>query len=1051
MPHACGPVDVFYCYAHQDEHLRQGLDAHLSLLQRQGLISAWHERRVRAGMDWADEIDAHLETASLIVLLISPAFLASGYCSGSEMRYALERERTRDARVIPILLRPVAWRGAPFAHLPVLPTGARALTSWKNRDEGFVDIAAGIRRALTDRWLQQFSASQTILWNVPQPPKPCFLGREDLLTQLHTQLQLHDSTAPSQRQAISGLGGVGKTQIAVEYAYRYRESYQQVLWVRAENSETLNSSYCELAALLQLSEQHVGDQEVLIEAVKRWLQTQKGWLLICDNADEPELLAPFLPPTLGGQLLLTSRSRTLSRLGIAQPLLVDAFAPEQGALLLLRRAGLLAPDADLAQASPANRQAAQQISQELGGLPLALDQAGAYLEVTGRSLSAYQRLYQQRRAVQLGQRRGPAKDHPEPVAITCSLLFARVAEESPAAVEILRLCAFVAAAAIPSELFTEGASALGPLLAPLANDPLAFEGMIETLRAYALVERDAANETLTVHRLIQASVRDSLVPEIQHTWLGRAAQALFVTFPDIGAATWPACERLLPHALQCIQWLDHARIASLGAARLLNETAYYLDERARFRESEPLWRQALEIRERILGVEHSATVLSLNNLGLSYSEQGRYAEAEPLWRQALEIRERVLGAEHPETVNSLNNLAIIYDTQGRYAEAEPLYKRVLKISGRVLGTEHPDTAGSLANLGVLYKKQERYEEAELLARRALEIRERVLGAEHPETADSLGSLSVLYGEQGRYAEAEPLALRALEINQRVLGAEHPETATSLNNLGYLYDEQGRYGDAEPLLLRALEIRERVLGAEHPSTASSLNSLGILCKRQGRYEQAEVLMLRALEIRERVLGAEHPETVMNLSNLGYLYNEQGRYEEAELLYRRALAIRERVLGVEHPDTARSLSGLGMLYYDQGRYEEAEPLVRRALEIEERVLSSEHPETADSLNNLSLVYREQGRYEEAEPLVRRALEINQQVLGAEHPDTAWSLRYLSVLYKKQERYEEAEPLARRALEINQRVLGVEHRGTRLSQDNYQEIVLHLQAGEQGADNA
>ncbi|HEY0754932.1 MAG TPA: tetratricopeptide repeat protein [Ktedonobacteraceae bacterium] len=301
------------------------------------------------------------------------------------------------------------------------------------------------------------------------------------------------------------------------------------------------------------------------------------------------------------------------------------------------------------QASPAKRQAAQQISQDLGGLPLALDQAGAYLEATGTSLPTYQRIYQQHRSVILGQRRGPAQDHPEPVTTTWSLSFALVAEQNRAAVEALRFCSFLAADAIPIELFTEGADELGPLLAPLADDPLAFEQVIETLRAYSLIERDSANETLSMHRLVQDIVRDTLEPEIQHTWIERSALALIATFPKIEAPDWPACERLLPHALQCIQWLDQARIDSPEAARLLNQTAYYLDDRARYGDAEPLYRRALAIRERVLGGEHPDTAHSLNNLAGLYRVQGRYRDAEPLYRRALEINERVLGVEHPNT------------------------------------------------------------------------------------------------------------------------------------------------------------------------------------------------------------------------------------------------------------------------------------------------------------------------------------------------------------------------------------------------------------------
>lgn len=295
MPDTQNPAEVFYSYAHKDERWRQKLDTHLSLLKRQGLISSWHDRRIVAGMDWAHEIDTHLNSAAIILLLISADFLASDYCYGIEMQRALERDQTKEARVIPILLRSVDWQSAPFARLHVLPLDAKPITTWSNKDAAFADVAAGIRRAIEDLSLSASSTSPTLLWNVPLPRNPFFLGRDNLLTQLHAQFQ-NRSSAISQKQALSGLGGIGKTQLAAEYAYRYRESYQAVLWVRAENIETLNASYSELAVLLNLSEQQEQNQDALVLAVKRWLQTQKGWLLIFDNADEPDLLVPFLPP-----------------------------------------------------------------------------------------------------------------------------------------------------------------------------------------------------------------------------------------------------------------------------------------------------------------------------------------------------------------------------------------------------------------------------------------------------------------------------------------------------------------------------------------------------------------------------------------------------------------------------------------------------------------------------------------------------------------------------------------------------------------------------------
>src|SRR5437762_4835878 len=299
-PQCTSRIEVFYAYAPQDETWVQELEKHLTLFQRQGIISTWHPRLIAAGSDWQEVIDVRLRSASIILLLISPDFLASDYCYGNEMKQALQREREKGVCVIPILLRPVDWQHAPFAHLRPLPPDATFLTEWSNLDRAFAEITVGIRRTIENLTLLATSLARTdfpSIWNVPFPQNLFFIGREDLLTQLHDQLQKGRTAALS--QAISGLGGVGKTQLAVEYTYRFHQDYQAVLWAHAESPETLISSYTEIATLLNLPVKDTQEQTVIIQAVKVWLQNQRDWLLILDNADELDILSTFLSPRLG--------------------------------------------------------------------------------------------------------------------------------------------------------------------------------------------------------------------------------------------------------------------------------------------------------------------------------------------------------------------------------------------------------------------------------------------------------------------------------------------------------------------------------------------------------------------------------------------------------------------------------------------------------------------------------------------------------------------------------------------------------------------------------
>jgi tetratricopeptide (TPR) repeat protein len=502
-----------------------------------------------------------------------------------------------------------------------------------------------IQEYVTRDMLRRLLSETLPVFTVPFHRNPFFTGRQDILQQLHTHLALGGAAAITQSYAISGLGGIGKTQIAVEYAYQHYQDYQAVLWMLADSRESLVSGYIATAEELNLPQKDTQEQQIIIHAVNVWLQTHHSWLLILDNADELALLKDFLPPVVGGHLLITTRAQALGHL--AQRLEVETFSSEDGMLFLLRRAALLAPDASLEQVSIEDRAFAAQIVLELGGLPLALDQAGAYLEETNTGLSDYLQIYHRHRVDLLRERRGQVADHPEPVATTWSLSFARVEQKSSAAADLLRLCAFLDPDAIPLEIVTQGASDLGPQLAPLARDAYLLDQAIQTLRSYSLVSRSPLTRTLSLHRLVQTVVRDALPVEERKQWMQRAVSAVNSILPDVEFAQWAVCERCLPHALVCATWIEREQMIFPGAARLLSQTGLYLAERGRYGEAEPLYRQALLIYEQKLGAEHPDTARNLHGLAVLYQRQGKYTEAESLMKQVLLIYEQKLGAEHP--------------------------------------------------------------------------------------------------------------------------------------------------------------------------------------------------------------------------------------------------------------------------------------------------------------------------------------------------------------------------------------------------------------------
>ena len=640
---------------------------------------------------------------------------------------------------------------------------------------------------------------QVQIWTLPFRRNPFFTGREDLLSRLHEQLTHSQTAALTQAQAINGLGGVGKTQTAVEYAHRYRDEYQAVLWAGAETRISLLADFGKLAAALQLPEHNAQDQEVLVAAVKRWLLAHANWLLILDNADDLQLAADFLPLGAKGHMLLTTRAQALGTLARSLP--VEEMGSQEGTLLLLRRARVLDTDASLESAAPPERATAEAIVQAVGGLPLALDQAGAYIEETGCALTDYLHLYQARRRDLLGLRKSLMAEHPQPVTTTWSLSFQKLDEANPAATALLRLCAFLAPDNIAEEILTEGAPHLGNVLQPVAADALKLNQAIEEVRRYSLLKRQPATKTLSIHRLVQAVLRDQMTRKEQRQWAERAIRAVNQVFPFVELETWAQCARYLPHAQVCAELMEQYQLAFPEAAHLIHQTAAYLQDHARYTEAERYFQQALQIEQQVLPAEHRHTAATLHQLGVVKWKQGRYEEAEQYLQQALRIDQQVLPAEHRDTAATLHMLGAVKWRQGQYEEAEQYLQQALRIFQQVLPAGHPDTATTLQVLGAVKWRQGRYEEAEQYYGQALRIYQQVLPAGHPDTAATLQMLGVVKHEQGRYEEAERYYQQALRIYQQMLPAGHPDTIITLKSYASLLRRMGRENEASKLEAR----------------------------------------------------------------------------------------------------------------------------------------------------------------------------------------------------------------------------------------------------------
>lgn len=706
---------------------------------------------------------------------------------------------------------------------------------------------------------------QLALWVVPYPRNPYFTGREELLARLDQQFAPTGDNSPFtaprvaliRAQAITGLGGIGKTQIALEYAYHSyeRNRYTHILWINASNEETIMASFATIAeALSTAGAAKEIDQRKQVEVIKRWLeQCPEPWLLIVDNAADLSLLQPLLPQWGNGNLLFTTRAHAVGSLATA--LVVENMDMAEGTTFLLQRAQRLSPDED-------ERDEAINVVIALDGFPLALDQAGAYIEETGCDFKAYLQLYQEHHQILLAQRGRQATGYPDSVGTTWSLSFQQIEATNPAAAELLYACALLAPDAIPEELFSDNAACWPPALQQAVVNRLSFHHILESLLCFSLIKRRLQDRTLSLHRLVQVVQQDAMKPEELLQWaerVVRAVHALFPANPKADAASWPRCLRYLDQVQVCDMLIQQFDLRLPEAAELLDRAGTYLSEHASYALAEPLHQRAIQIWERTLGPEHLSVAVPLNNLASLYLYQGKYAQAEQLFRRALTIREQWLGENHLLVAQPLTNLAVLYSKQEKYAEAEVFFQRTLHLLEQLLGSEHFDLTYPLNGLAELYRRQKNYLKAEPLFLRALHLREQHLGAEHPLVAHPLNNLAEVYKEQGRHIEAEPLFERALAIWEKQMGAEHPLVAYPLTNLAEIYTKQGRQVEAESLFERALSIRERALGPHHLDTAETLQGLASLRVQQGNTSEAGMLYQRVLTIREQILGPEHPIT------------------------------------------------------------------------------------------------------------------------------------------------------------------------------------------------
>jgi hypothetical protein len=798
-------------------------------------------------------------------------------------------------------------------------------------------------------------------------PPSLLAGREDLLADLHTRLTGGDGPGP-RTVALCGFGGAGKTSVALAYAHRHLAEVGVAWQLAAENPTVLADGFGQLAA--QLGARDVADTRDPVASVHGMLAAfPREWLLIFDNAPDRASVVAFLPPAGPGRVLITSQSALWSR---GQALEVPVLDTGVAAGFLAERTG----DPD--------RQAAWDLADTLGGLPLALEQAAAYVQASGDSLGGYLASFAQRRPEML--RRGEPAGYPETVATTWRLAFEDLQRAAQGAAGLLRLLAFCAPEAIPLRLLLQPrpdlAGRLGelvaPVLAPLMEDRLAAGDAIGALRRYSLIS-PPADGSVSVHRLVQAVTADQMPEMLARKWHQAAATLIEAAIPDDTQLprAWPICAALLPHAQAALD------LTSDGMGRI----ARYLGRSGNYPAARELYQLIADARgeDDAYGAEHRGTLDARHELAYWTGLAGDAAAARDLLAALLPVLERVLGPEYRDTLTARASLASWAGRAGDAAAARDLSTGLLPVLERVLGPEYPDTLAARHELAHWTGRAGDAAAARDQYAALLPVQEQVSGPEHPDTLVVWHELADWTAVAGDAAAARDLLAALLPVRQRVLGPDHPDTLTARASLAEWTGQAGDAAAARDQYAALLPLIERVSGPEHPDTLTVRASFANWTGRAGDAAAARDMLAALLPVREQVSGPEHPDTLTVRANLAYWTGRAGDAAAARDMLAALLPVFERVSGPEHPDILTVRANLAGWTGEAGDAAAARDQTVRLLPVRERVSGPEHPHTLTDRHDLARWTGEAGDAAAARDLLAGLLPVFERILGPEHPDT------------------------------------------------------------------
>ena len=838
-------------------------------------------------------------------------------------------------------------------------------------------------------------------FKVPFMRNRFFTGRENLLNEIHQQLTTETAVAITQVQAINGLGGIGKTQTAVEYAniYFYDQSvYKYVFWVTADTVQTLSTNFAAIAEQLALPCATLTNK-VKVAAVKAWLATNDDWLLIFDNADEPELLVPFMPNNPNGKVLLTSRAAFFDMLGIAEAQLIQEFSESESVSFLINRTAF--------ERNQENELGAKQIHQELEGLPLALEQAAAFILRKKLSFTSYINLYRKRGVDFLEKISPQAGNYPTSVCKTWLINFEAVEQENPISAELLRLNAFFGSDLINYNFLSSCGTILGePLLttqttADLDEALLIIGEVLEPLYQYSLILWQHEIMSYRIHRLVQGVTRETISVSEQVKYVDKAAQVIGQAPIQFGYENLKINLMSVPHWEKVLEHSVNFDVKTKNVGLLAGIAGLFFSEQQEFISANSLIAFSSEIYEQSEPekISEEDTLLSISNyaaLGSNYFQQKCFDKAIPCFckvldlccsisdsQQAIEFKFIVinnflrLSLCQIEMMEFTDEPVVDYSAEERDAVMQLFTKSQSELSSIIENRAdeiiyEADYHETLLLSGVLALKGGRLDEAEETLRTAVQIFDSVYG-KHPTTAMAISNYASVFSSTGLYDRAEQLFRTGLEYHQESLGFDNFATANYLQNLCSACGMQEKYDEALEYIHRALEIYCKKLGEDSEIVAATKSAIGIILTIKGQYEEAWQYLENSLVTRGELHDELTPSMISSLENAAVVARQLEQYDQSEQIYKLAIEKRIELFGEDDFHLLVPYQNLAALYQQLGRYEDAQKAMENAVGIVRTNDFYELTTLATVLGHLGNVYLHQKKIDQARSCFDEIIEI------------------------------------------------------------------------------